>query len=107
MIIKFLKHFLYIINLKKSVKNLKTIIINNKKYIKQIILSESFVDDLHNVPKFVEIDVKKTEKKDAGGDLSTEENWFIFGVPAIISIFVKSGCIIELLNGEVIGIKGI
>ena len=89
---------------KKAVKNFKIMLEKNQPYIDRIVLSEELIDTLYRNPELVEIDQIKETINEEGDET---EVWYLFGIPAVMSIYVLRGCILEMRNGEFVVIKGI
>lgn len=82
----------------KNIKKIRIIIEKNKSTIKKIIVSEDFLDKIAQVPKEVVIDSKIDKETES-------EEMYLYNIQAVVSRFVKSGCILETYNGEYIVLK--
>lgn len=88
--------------LKKKVKNIKKItalIKKNSDFIKHVLVSELFLNQIIEVADF--IDVKEVEDEDG------TEMLFIFGKPINLSHFINDGCILVMQDDEYVVLKGI
>lgn len=79
---------------KKSLTNLKSLLIKNNEFIERIIVSESFMKEVVQYPDLIRIDVYFDEEF---GNIPLME-----GIPIAESETIQKNAILELKNGEYI-----
>jgi hypothetical protein len=81
-------------NKKKSIENLKALLIKNNEFIERIIVSEGFMQEVIKYPNLISIDVYFDEDF---GDIPLME-----GIPITESETIQKNAVLELKNGEFI-----
>lgn len=92
--------------LRKLIIKFKLIVKKNQDFIKRIIVSEDFINQLYKVPNAIEIEVKQDMSK-KNGEATEADVWFLFGIETVMSSIIKKGCVLEMISGEWTVIKGI
>lgn len=82
----------------KSIKKMDKLINKNYKEIKEILVSELFLQQIMDVAQYIDVEVIEQEEKDI---------LFLFGIPINLSHFINEGCILVLKNDEYVVLKGI
>jgi len=87
-------------NMIKNIKKIISIINKNNSIIKEILVSEMFLNQILELTKYINIDVEIKE-------IDELEHFYLFNKPMNMSNFIYEGCILILKNEEYIVLKGI